>query len=113
MNIESLYLSILNNFNNYIEMLYTQAMSKLLSEDVKDSNKLINEELIENYLKRRGYVANYILGKRIMIKDFTCVYVHNKYIEIWHDIPNKYTSVFITQSYLTNLPITLNYMERV
>lgn len=112
MNIELLVIQTKQKFREYIDMLYIQAKSKLDVKDVKDIDKNISEELIENFLKKRGYTMNYILGKRVMIKDFTCVFVANSHIEIWHDIPNS-KSVYITQSYLTNLPITLNYMENI
>jgi hypothetical protein len=107
--IESLYQTALHNFNAHVEMLYIQAKSKVSKECVKE----IDEKLIEDWLKKRGYTMNYVLGKRVMVKDFTCVFVEGNVVEIWHDkIPNN-KSVFINESLLTGLPITLNYMERI
>jgi hypothetical protein len=42
----------------------------------------MNENFIENYLSKRGYTMNYILGKRAMVKHFTCVFVDENVIEI-------------------------------
>ena len=107
--IENLYNAAQINFREHLEMLYIQAKS-FTKESV---NKNIDEKLIDEYLKKRGYTMNYILNKRVMIKDFTCVFVNKKHIEIWHDKSQNKELVFINESYLTNLPITLNYMERI
>jgi hypothetical protein len=48
-----------------------------------------------------------------MVKDFTCVFVNKNVIEVWHDKTKNNKSVFINESLLTGLPITLNYMERI
>jgi hypothetical protein len=109
---ETLYQKAMNDFNEYVEMLYIQAKSKS-SIKVVESIKTPDDNLIEIYLKKRGYTMNYILNKRVMIKDFTCVSVQPDYIEIWHDKTNNNKSIFITENYLTNIPITLNYMERI
>lgn len=107
--IEMLYQNALYNFKEKLEMLYIQAKSKVS----KESEKVIDEKLIEDYLKKRGYTMNYLLGKRVMIKDFTCVFIDKDIVEVWHDkIPNN-KSVFVKESLLTGLPITLNYMERI
>ena len=107
--IEMLYYKALHNFKEHVEMLYIQAKSKTSKESVKE----IDEKLIEDYLKKRGYTMNYILGKRVMIKDFTCVFVDKNSVEVWHDKSNNNKSVFVNESLLTGLPITLNYMERI
>lgn len=107
--IETLHLKALNNFNEYVEMLYIQAKSKISNESIKE----LNNDLIEDYLKKRGYTMNYILGKRIMFKNFTCVYIDKNFVEVWHDKTKNNKSVFINESLLTGLPITLNYMERI
>ena len=107
--IEILYKNALQNLKDHIEMLYIQAKSKVSKESVKE----IDEKLIDEYLKKRGYTMNYILGKRIMVKDFTCVFVDENVIEIWHDKTPNNKSVFVNESLLTGLPITLNYMERI
>jgi|688.fasta_scaffold789533_2 hypothetical protein len=107
--IEMLYQNALYNFKEHVEMLYIQAKSKVSEECEKE----IDEKSIEDWLKKRGYTMNYVLGKRVMVKDFTCVFVEGNVVEIWHDkIPNN-KSVFINESLLTGLPITLNYMERI
>jgi hypothetical protein len=91
------------------EMIYIQEMSKVSKESVKE----IDEKLIEDYLKKRGYTMNYILGKKVMVKDFTCVFVDKNVVEVWHDKSQNNKSVFVNESLLTGLPITLNYMERI
>ena len=110
--IESLYQKALYNLKEHIEMLYIQAKSK-----VKDGiSKEIDEKSVEDYLKKRGYTMNYVLGKRVMVKDFTCVCidkVDKNVVEIWHDKSQNNKSVFVKESLLTGLPITLNYMERI
>jgi hypothetical protein len=107
--IECLYQSALHNFSEHVEMLYIQAMSKI----PKETEKKLDDKLIEDYLKKRGYTMNYVLGKRVMVKDFTCVFTHKDFIEIWHDKTRNNKSVFIKESLLTGLPITLTYMERI
>ena len=107
--IQMLYQNALNNVNQHIEMLYIQAKSKISKESVK----LIDEKLIEDWLKKRGYTMNYVLGKRVMVKDFTCVFVENNAVEVWHDKVKNNKSVFVNESLLTGLPKTLNYMERI
>ena len=107
MPIEDLYQKTLKNFNEYVELLYISVLSR-----AKETDKQITEEMIEIYLKKRGYTTNYVSGKRIMIKDFTCVYYNCGILEIWHDIKNSKT-MFIKESLLTNLPIMLDYMEKV
>lgn len=107
--IETLYQKAMFNFNEHVEMLHIQAKSKISAESVKE----LNESNVEDYLKKRGYTMNYLLGKRVMVKDFTCVFVTKTYIEVWHDKTKNKKSVFIHESLLTGLPITLNYMERL
>ncbi|ENA1795742.1 hypothetical protein ABF176_002592 [Flavobacterium psychrophilum] len=107
--IESLYQKALYNFKEHVEMICIQAKSKVSTESVKE----IDEKLIEDYLKKRGYTMNYILGKRIMVKGFTCVFVDKNVVEVWHDKTKNNKSVFVNESLLTGLPITLNYMERI
>jgi hypothetical protein len=95
--------------NDFIDMLYIQGISK-----GEESNKTIDENVIDGYLKRRGYAMNYVLGQKLATKEFTVVYNGGNYIEIWHDLPGKQgKSVFVKDSLLTGLPITLNYMERI
>ena len=111
--IEILYQKAKLNFEEFIKMKFAQIKSKELVGEKGEILKVIDEKLIEDYLKKRGYSMNYILGKRVMIKDFICVFCANNHIEVWHDkVPNN-KSVFIHQSILTGLPITLTYMERI
>lgn len=107
--IEALYFNAINNVRDYIEMICIQAKSKVSKESVKE----IDEKLVEDYLKKRGYTMNYILGKRVMVKDFTCVFVDKNVVEVWHDKANNNKSVFVNENLLTGLPITLNYMEKI
>lgn len=107
--IETLYQNALHNVKEHVEMLYIQAKSKISKESVK----VIDEKLIEDYLKKRGYTMNYVLGKRVMVKDFTCVFIDKTFVEVWHDKAQSNKSVFVNESLLTGLPITLNYMERI
>jgi hypothetical protein len=99
--------------NDCIEMRYIQAVSKPPLKAKKETSKIINTKLVEDFLKRRGYTNNYVLGKPVMVKGFTCVYVQNTCVEVWHDKTNNDKSVFVDKSLLTGLPITLNYMERI
>jgi hypothetical protein len=107
--IETLYQTAKYNLANHIDMLYIQAKSKVSNESVKE----IDEKLIEDYLKKRGYTMNYILNKRVMVKDFTCVYINVNSVEVWHDKAKNNNSVFVNESLLTGLPLTLNYFERI
>lgn len=107
--IESLYQKAMFNFKEHLEMLYIQTKSKVSGELPKE----INEKQLEDYLKKRGYTMNYVLGKRVMVKDFTCVYIEKNIVEVWHDKAKNNKSVFVNESLLTGLPITLNYMERI
>lgn len=100
-----------HRMDNYIQMLYIQALSKPYPIDSIDKN--INEDLIDDYLKKRGYTMNYVLGKKVMVKDFTVVYNKGNSIEVWHDKSNNNKSVFVNESLLTGLPVTLDYMERI
>ncbi len=110
-----MFLDAEDRLKNLIEMLYIQAMSKLSPNVKKETDKNISQQLIEKYLKRRGYTQNYILNRPIMVNGFVCVYIGDDYVEIWHDSINKLKrkSVFINEDLLTGLPITLNYMERI
>jgi hypothetical protein len=107
--IETLYQTAKYNLSNHIDMLYIQSKSK----NSKESEKEIDEKLIEDYLKKRGYTMNYILNKRVMVKDFTCVYINENSVEVWHDKSQNNKSVFVNESLLTGLPLTLNYFERI
>jgi hypothetical protein len=111
--IELLISKALRSVNEYIDMLYIQAISKARAEDKEDVSKTLDTKEIENYLKRKGYTLNYVSGKPVMVKGFTCCYAQKDSVEIWHDVPNRKASVFIHESVLTGLPITLNYMERI
>ena len=111
--IDQMVIEAKRNVNDYIEMLYIQAVSKISPETKNDTSKKIDSKLIEDFLKKRGYTMNYVLGKTVMVKAFTCVYVQDDYVEVWHDKTNNDKSVFVNESLLTGLPITLNYMERI
>jgi hypothetical protein len=107
--IDALHQKALSNVREYVEMLYIQAHSR--PSRIKD-DKGINIQILENYLKKRGYVINNVIGKRVMVKEFTCVHVSDEHVEVWHDAPNT-KLFFIKESLLTGLPIALNYMERI
>jgi hypothetical protein len=103
----------ISDFNTHLNMLYIQAKSwtkKLTNGDIV---KVLSSKDIEDYLRKRGYTMNYVLGKCVMVKGFTCVAVNLNCIEIWHDKANNNRSVYVEDSYLTGLPITLDYMERI
>lgn len=106
--IESLFERAKHDIDNYIEMLCIGALS-----EKRNNSKELSIPLIENWLKRRGYVLNNILKRPVWVKDFTCVYVDSNYIEVWHDRIKNNKSVFIDTSFLTGLPITLKYMEKI
>jgi hypothetical protein len=105
---ELLFYDSKQKLKDYIDMLCIIEISKGKTE----TDKTINKTLIESYLKSKGYTANFILRKPVMVKAFTCVYIHDNCVEVWHDIPNS-KSQFINNSLLTGLPITLNYMEKL
>lgn len=105
------------NMSHFIEMLYLNAKSKLEYIQLnRDSPiriiKVIDDKILAKYLRRRGYVENYVSGRLIYTKDFTCVHIEKEHIEVWHDIKNS-KPVFVSSSLLTGLPITLDYMERI
>ncbi|MCP4984894.1 MAG: hypothetical protein GY928_02155 [Colwellia sp.] len=100
------------HLKNHIEMLYIQTISRVSLMKKYDFKIVIDEKSIESYLKKRGYTMNYVSDRMIMVKGFTCVFVKDDYVEVWHDKTNNDKSVFISESLLTGLPITLDYMER-
>lgn len=108
----------LKNISDSIEINYIDAKTRLsLNKIETDKGKIIysnelNNQLFENYLKSKGYVLNTVLGEPIFIKGFVCVKIHKHYIEVWID-KIKSKPVLIKNSFLTGLPITLNYMERI
>ena len=106
--IKRLTIEAQNRLDNYIDMLYVKSYSYLKDSD---TDKTIEEEELEKYLFKRGYVLNYVRGERILTKGFVCVKINDTYIETWHDKANNDKSVFVKESVLTGLPITLNYME--
>lgn len=113
MKIEEIVKETKQRIYDYIDMLHIQAVSEITSTRKKESKKIIDSKLMESFLVKRGYTINYVLGSPVMVKDFTCVSVKGDYIEIWHDKTNNNKSVFVNESLLTGLPITLNYMERI
>jgi hypothetical protein len=109
MNIEQIFKEAKERINTHIEMLYIQALSKIQS---KESSKEVTEKMIENYLKKRGYIQNTLSGEKVFTKDFVVVKILDNEVELWHDIPAS-ASLFVNNSLLTGLPISLNYMERI
>lgn len=105
--------------NYYIEQLYQKAVDRIemnyihaISKKDTNSDVELNEILIENYLKKRGYVSNNISKVKIYTKGFVCCSIHKDSVEVWHDITGSKHN-FINGSLLTGLPITLGYMERI
>lgn len=111
--IDKMFEDAKSRLNDYIEMLYIQAVSKTTPVKKYDTAKKLDAQKVNKYLTRRGYTMNYVLGKTVMVKGFTCVYVEDDYVEVWHDKTNNDKSVFVNESLLTGLPITLSYMERI
>jgi hypothetical protein len=109
MNIEQIFKEAKERINTHIEMLYIQALSKIQS---KESSKEVTEKMIENYLKKRGYIQNTLSGEKVFTKDFVVVKILDNEVELWHDYPGC-ASLFVDNSLLTGLPISLNYMERI
>jgi hypothetical protein len=115
--IDGLYNQALCNYHEKLEMHYIHAVSslsldkKFLEHGVYVFTNKLNEPLVESFLKKKGYVLNVVLGKTIWTKGFVCVEIHENSIEVWIDIKNA-KSVFVNESYLTGLPLTLNYMEK-
>jgi hypothetical protein len=95
----------------HIELLHLTALSSISKYDSDKS--LLHEEIID-YLKRRGYVSAFTKGREpIYIKGFVVVKVHDSYLEFWHDTHDKNKSLFLNDSLLTGLQLTLDYMERM
>jgi hypothetical protein len=108
-NIEQMFTEANHQVNDFINMRVIQELSKS-----DETNKTIDENVIDSYLKRRGYIMNYVLGRKVATKDFTVVHNTGTHIEVWHDLPGRQgKSVFVKNSLLTGLPITLNYMEKI
>lgn len=107
--------------HDYIDMLYIQYVSKLrINKEISIQTNMrdktpnpLTTDLIEEYLRKRGYVLNVMLKKPIWTRDFTCVSIMEDHVEIWHDIPKSKGPVVIHNSLLTGLPITLKYMEKI
>lgn len=112
MEVDSFIKDAEGNIKEYIDMLYIQAISKLSPERKKETSKKLDNKLLEDYFKKRGYISNLILGRPVMVKGFVCAFIGNDYVEVWHDKASN-QSVFVNNSLITGLPITLNYMERI
>ena len=110
--IDSITKKALKNNEDFIDMLMIQAKSKCLPDSKSDLDKTIDKKLIETFLKKRGYTMNYVLGRSVMVRGFVCVFNGGDYIEVFHDLRNS-KSVFVKESLLTGLPLTLEYMERI
>jgi hypothetical protein len=110
MNIEQMFLDAKERINIHIEMLYIQSISSI---EAIETEIIINEKLIDNYLKKRGYTMNYLLGEKVMCNGFVVVRNLGNKIEVWHDLHGKTKSCFVNESLLTGLPIALKYMERI
>jgi hypothetical protein len=110
--IEIFFKQAQRRIDDHIEMLYIQAKSRIeIDEDPID--KKLDERLILEFLRKRGYTMINMLGKKVMFKGFVCVFTGKQHIEVWHDIPNSKGSCVISESLLTGLPITLDYMEKL
>lgn len=111
MDIDILFIEAREQIKERIEMLKIQALSKPTKKEY--DNKILNEKLLRNYLFNKGYVTNHVLGRTIYTKGFVCVSLDKDIVEVWHDKTNNDKSVFISESLLTGLPITLNYMQNI
>lgn len=58
-----------SKMNDYIDMLYIQAMNGLFKEK---SNVSLTKDHINDYLKKRGYIPNILSKKVIYTKGFVC-----------------------------------------
>jgi hypothetical protein len=104
----SKYKEAKKRIDEYIEMLCIHA----LSSGVQPIDIELTYQMIEAYLKKRGYSVNTLRGYKIYTKAFTCAIIHKDTIEVWHDVKDS-KHQFIKSSLLTGLPITLNYMEKI
>jgi len=111
MDIDILFIEARQQIKERIEMLKIQALSKPTKKEY--DNKIINEKLLRKYLFNKGYVTNYVLGRTIYTKGFVCVSLKKDVVEVWHNKTSNDKSVFISESLLTGLPITLNYMQNI
>lgn len=104
--------------DDYIDSLVKETREELhLIIELKCSSYPITDtrtskKVLEKYLQRRGYVANYVLGVTIWVRAFVCVRIHTTHVELWHDLPN-HESINVGTSILTGLPIALKYMEKL
>jgi hypothetical protein len=108
MKTEQMFIKAQQRISDFIEMKCISALSS-----GEETPKELTNKLIESYLKKRGYVMNYILGRTIMVKGFVCAFIGDGFVEVWHDTFSHKKSVFIADSLLTGLPITMDYMERI
>jgi len=104
-------MTALEKVNEYIDMLHIQAISKVVYRNSSQS-KVVTNKNIEEYLKKKGYVFNNVGEKPVWTKGFTVVQLNYNSIEVWIDIKNSKKSI-IDHSFLTSLPIFLNYFERI
>lgn len=111
--IQRLVVETKNHIKEHIDTLYIITVGKANINLLKETDKTINNYLLNEFLKKRGYTMNYLLGKQVMTKDFTVVYNAGNCVEVWHDVKKNNTSIFIADSLLTSLPVALNYMERI
>tara|TARA_R110000772_G_scaffold104802_2_gene206302 strand:+ start:202 stop:555 length:354 start_codon:yes stop_codon:yes gene_type:complete len=106
---------LVSDFNasltDHLDMKYIQALSKLSNQS--ESDKKLTTEILKTYFKRSGFVENYLLGRTIYVSGFVCAEIKENCVELWHDTKNKIGSVFINNSLLTGLPISINYMNRL
>ena len=86
------------------------SFEKIIFKQIVDTADV--KDIIENYLKKRGYTMNYSSRERTMIKGLNCVTIHKDFIEIWNNvICGKH--IVIVGCYLITLPSALDYMERI
>jgi len=97
--------------NDFIDILYIDAISKVVCKNSPESKKLTKKN-IEDYIKKRGYVFNNVGKDPVWTKGFTVVRVTDNAFEIWTDVNNSKKSI-IDNSFLTSIPMFLNYFERI
>jgi len=104
-----------SNLFDFIDLLAEQKKWELSTKITNETMlPVFNKSVGENFLKKRGYfLSGFVLnGKPIWMKDFVCVQIEDNLIRVWHDLPKAKPS-FIHQSFITGLPIALNYFERI
>lgn len=108
------YKKELNDLKEYMKV-YIASLSLNLNKKIY---KIIDYKSLCDYLSKRGFVRNNSSTNDLYTKGFICVQfnsnVYNQVdsISIFIDKIKSKSNITLNESLLTNLPITLKYLER-